>query len=137
MRPLVHTLPLKLTLLPLLALLLVLGPFLHGHLGTSHVQGFHLDGLHVVAADHPAGVMQQASFGNDESPALGVARSLPKTDDEGLGDVLAAAVLLLLLCRLLPLVTPGRRPPGVAPRAACRYAPGSPPPALAPPVLTA
>lgn len=130
--------PLKLGLLTVLAILLALSPFLHGHLGASHVQGFHLDGLQ--QALHPASVdaIQQAGISQDESPALGVPSTLPKGDDEGSRPVPSGAALLVLLALLLPRQRARQpRPAFHTPVPARRHAAGWPPPALAPPRLNA
>lgn len=128
---------LKLGLLIALGTLLALGPFLHGHLGTSHVQGFHIDGL--AQALHPVSgnAFQQAGANQDESPALGVPSSLPKGDDEGSRPLPAAAALLVLLTLLLPRQqTRQARPSFTLPIPLRRHAAGWPPPALAPPFLS-
>ena len=69
--------------------LLALSPFLHGHLGASHVSGFHVDGLDVShsaqAAETPALVSIHVSAhaaSEEESPALGVSVSLPQAGDD-------------------------------------------------------
>lgn len=117
--------------------LLALAPFLHGHLGASHVSGFHVDGVdvahNVAMQDASAGASVHA-WEEEESPAMGVAVTLPQTGD----DVqLPMGVLLFWLWALLPRPA---QPPGfclrpvvarLAPRA---YQPGWPPPALAPPL---
>jgi len=97
----------------LLAGLLALGPFLHGHVGASHQTGFHLDGVHAVQTSHPTGVFTFQTP-DDESPALGVAASLPHPEDEGLPDL--ALALLMAVLPLLPLLRqvlphPGRLRP--------------------------
>ena len=111
--------------------LLALGPFLHIHVGVSHESGFHLDGMHAVHDTVPAGTSaMQAS--DDESPALGVAASLPHPEDEALGLLgmaLLVTMLPLLPRRRLPLPCAQRNP---APTCS-RYRAGLPPPCLAPP----
>lgn len=117
--------------------LLALGPFLHGHLGASHISGFHVDGLHAV--NHPAepGLSPSMSALDDESPALGVATSLPKSDDDG-RVLLSAALLLAFVLGLMPHRSSLRlRPAAADPPAVHAYRDGWPPPALAPPALTA
>lgn len=117
----------------LLAGLLALGPFLHGHFGASHDTGFHLDGVHAVHAaqvtDLPG--LSALQSPDQESPALGVANSLPHSDDKSLPDLawtlLLMAVLPLLLHRSLP------RPGWAGPPAGPWYRAGLPPPCLAPP----
>ncbi|TXI74466.1 MAG: hypothetical protein E6Q49_01770 [Limnohabitans sp.] len=114
----------------LLAGLLALGPFLHGHFGASHDTGFHLDGVHAVHASAPTVMALQSP--QDESPALGVAASIPQSEDESLPDLawnLLMAVLPLL--SLLGVALP--RPDRARPPAGTRYRPGLPPPCLAPP----
>ncbi len=127
---------LKRGLMTVLIGLVSLGPFLHGHLGTSHVSGFHVDGLHAVAHADEAGSVHSMSAVDDESPALGVAASLPKSDDGHL--LLPAALLLACVLCLLPHQSSLRiRPAATDPQAARAYRDGWPPPALAPPALTA
>ena len=121
--------------------LLALSPFLHGHLGASHVSGFHVDGLDVShsaqAAETPALVSIHVSAhaaSEEESPALGVSVSLPQAGD----DVhLAAGIVGFLLWVWLAkkvLAHRVRRTPLLAQVAPRTYPPGWPPPALAPPL---
>ena len=125
--------------------LLALSPFLHGHLGASHVSGFHVDGLDLghsaqggaQGAGSPAQVSVHAwshAASEEESPALGVSVSLPQTGD----DVhLATGIIGFLLWAWLAKKVLAHRvrctPPlaQVAPRT---YQSGWPPPALAPPL---
>lgn len=117
--------------------LLALAPFLHGHLGASHVSGFHLDGVHAVTHSNETGSALGMRAVDDESPALGVATSLPKPDDDS-KLLLQAAWLLAAVLGLLPrLVLLRIRPSTAEPRAVHAYHDGWPPPALAPPLLTA
>lgn len=116
--------------------LLTLGPFLHGHLGASHVSGFHLDGIHAVVHASDAGSVLSMRSVDDESPALGVATSLPKPDDDG-KLLLQAAWLLAAVLGLLPRLIHLRVQPSAAePRTVHAYHDGWPPPALAPPLLS-
>lgn len=116
--------------------LLALGPFLHGHLGASHVSGFHVDGMHAVAHAGDTGAVLSMSALDDESPALGVATSLPKPDDDS--KLLQAALLLACALCLLPRLSTLRiRPAATDPQAARTYRDGWPPPALPPPHLSA
>lgn len=111
--------------------LLALGPFLHSHFGASHDTGFHLDGIHAVHT-HAAPDLSALQTGDEESPALGVAASLPQPEDEGLtlpGMALLLVLLPLLLQRSLPVTRARPRP---APLPAL-YRAGLPPPCLAPP----
>ncbi len=122
-----------------LALLLSLGPFLHGHLGGSHVTGFHLDGVDAAAhaSADPHGNLQAQP--DQESPAIGVEASLSKSekDSESSRAGLHLAVLPIgrqapkVLARVIP--SPAFAPPACAPL----YAVGLPPPSLAPPSLHA
>ncbi len=117
--------------------LLALGPFLHSHLGASHVSGFHVDGMHAVANNDAVDTAYSLRAVDDESPALGVATSLPKPDDDG-SLLLQAALLLAAVLGLLPrLVLLRIRPSAAEPRPVHAYRDGWPPPALAPPLLTA
>lgn len=112
--------------------LLALGPFLHSHLGASHDTGFHLDGVHPVHKHAPHD-MSAVQTSHEESPALGVAASLPHPEDEVFG-LLGFA----LLAAVLPLLSPCRQ---LLPRPHCWLAPASqlyqaglPPPCQAPPI---
>jgi hypothetical protein len=117
--------------------LLALAPFLHGHLGASHVSGFHVDGLDLShsAQGTEAPVMLSAhAASEEESPALGVSVSLPQAGDDvhlavGIVGFLLWAWLAkkVLACRVC--CTPTRPQP-----APSTYPPGWPPPALAPPL---
>lgn len=111
--------------------LLALGPFLHGHVGASHDTGFHLDGVHAVHALGATDV-RATQTGHDESPAMGVATSLPHPEDKTF-DLLAWALLLAVLALLphphLPLPQ-AQRDRGLTRRL---YRAGLPPPSLAPP----
>ena len=123
--------PLRRWLTLLMVGLLALGPFLHSHFGASHDTGFHLDGVHAVHASVPAD-MRAMQASDDESPALGVAASLPHPEDEGwglLGLAMLVAVLALPVQRRWPLPRARRilRPLDRL------YRPGLPPPGLAPP----
>ena len=118
--------------------LLSIGPFLHSHVGASVVSGFHLDGVRSVQVNDTAGApaaLHSLSVNDDESPALGVATSLPNSDQDHLciGDIgswLAAVLLVRLLC--LPQRARWAWPWATLART---YQAGWPPPALAPPVL--
>jgi len=128
---------LKRVVMAVLIGLLGLGPFLHGHFGASHISGFHVDGMHAVAHSDEAATAHSLRAMDDESPALGVATSLPKPDDEGnllLQTILLLAAVLGLLPRLILLRI---RPWAAEPRTVHAYRDGWPPPALAPPLLTA
>jgi hypothetical protein len=119
----------------LLAGLLALGPFLHGHFGASHDTGFHLDGVHAVHAAQVAALpgLSALQSPDEESPALGVANTLPHSDDKSLPD-LAWVLLLMAVLPLLPLLQRALPHPGWA-RAPSGplYRAGLPPPCLAPP----
>jgi hypothetical protein len=117
--------------------LLALGPFLHGHIGASHISGFHVDGLHAISHPAETGHAHSLNAADDESPALGVATSLPKPDDDG-SLLLHAALLLALVLGLRPHQPALRlRPCAADPHTVHAYHDGWPPPALAPPALTA
>lgn len=129
---------LSLGLVVLLIGLLAIGPFLHSHVGASVVSGFHMDGVRSLPLSGPgdaAASVHSLTVNDDESPALGVATSLPKSDPSQLcvGDItalLAAALLACLIAR--PLRLRPLCPQFVAVRT---YQAGWPPPALAPPTL--
>lgn len=119
--------------------LLALGPFLHSHLGVSRVSGFHVDGMHAVdhTNENEVGSAPSLRAADDESPALGVVTSLPKPDDDG-NLLLQAALLLAAVLGLLPrLILLRIRRSAAEPRTVHAYHDGWPPPALAPPLLTA
>ena len=129
---------LSLGLVVLLIGLLAIGPFLHSHVGASVVSGFHIDGVRSLPLGGPADAatsVHSLNVNDDESPALGVATSLPKSDPSQLcvGDITALLAAALLACltaqahRLQPV-----RPQAVPVRT---YQAGWPPPALAPPTL--
>lgn len=115
----------------LLAGLLALAPFLHGHIGISHESGFHIDGLH--ALHHPGHDAQPSlQAPDDESPALGVATVRPPSED---GNTLWWPLALLLVLPLLPLLAQAPAPTQhVRVRGRALYRVGLPPPSLAPPV---
>lgn len=116
----------------LIAGVLTLGPFLHGHVGNSHESGFHLDGVHALHAHDVPSVKQQWA-GDEESPALGVAESLPQSADQGLHGLLLGFVLAVLPMLLL---SPALCLPAARHHTLLRplYRAGLPPPSLAPPV---
>ena len=131
-------LQLRLGLVALLMGLLAMGPFLHSHIGASVVSGFHMDGVRSLPLTDTAdaSALPSLQVSDDESPALGVATSLPKSDPSSLcvGDItalLAAALLACLVC--LPRQSPAARPWALPVRT---YQAGWPPPALAPPALS-
>ncbi len=121
--------------------LLALAPFLHGHLGPSHVSGFHVDGLDLSHSAQAAETLATVSVhvsghtaSEEESPALGVSVSLPQTGEDL---HLATGIVPFLLWVWLTPKVPSRRvrrtPPQVQ-AAPSTYPPGWPPPALAPPL---
>jgi hypothetical protein len=122
--------------------LLALSPFLHGHLGASHVSGFHVDGLDV---SHSAQVAETSALlsvhvsahtaSEEESPALGVSVSLPQAgDDVHLATGISGFLLWAWLAKKV-LAHRVRRTPPLAQVAPRTYQSGWPPPALAPPAL--
>lgn len=117
--------------------LLALAPFLHGHLGASHVRGFHVDGLdlsHSAPVAETSVLLLAHATSEEESPALGVSMTLPQTVD----DVHPFTGLVVFwLCAWLAgqvLAHRVRRTPLLAQAAPRTYLPGWPPPALAPPL---
>jgi hypothetical protein len=117
--------------------LLALAPFLHGHLGASHVSGFHVDGVdvaHKVSSQAAFGSSSDHALDDEDSPALGVSESLPQTG----GDaplVWTLVAMLLWVCLAHAAQTSGLRLRLVVARLAPRaYQSGWPPPALAPPL---
>jgi hypothetical protein len=121
-------------LLAALALLLSLGPFLHGHLGASHVTGFHLDKVDVVAhASAHDGIQAQP---DQDSPAIGVDTSLSKDEKDSPADRVSLSLALLPTCIPAPTAQTSASPkPALTPSSAPLYAVGLPPPALAPPSI--
>lgn len=117
--------------------LLALSPFLHGHLGASHVSGFHVDGLDLnhsaQTSETPAWVSAHTAS-EEESPAMGVSVSLPQTgDDVHLATAIVGFLLWVWLAqKALALCV--RRMPSLAQGAPRTYQCGWPPPALAPPL---
>lgn len=121
--------------LALLALL-ALGPFLHAHWGQASRGGFHMDGAvvhqHAVNAD----VSVLSADDEHESPAVGVASSLPrgaeKTPSATDVSLWVCGLLLAVLLPRMPLRLTARVP---APPLARRTRHNWPPLALAPPTL--
>ncbi|MGV0960978.1 MAG: hypothetical protein ACOYB1_14200 [Limnohabitans sp.] len=117
--------------------LLGLAPFLHGHVGASHVSGFHVDGMdvsHSLATEGLSAQWAAHTASEEESPAMGVAVSLPQpADDAGL--LVGIAGFLLWAWFVAPVqVQRVRRALLVRLPLPCTYQPGWPPPALAPPL---
>jgi hypothetical protein len=130
-------------ILATLALLLALGPFLHGHFGSAHLTGFHLDGLDALEHLHSTGPLEQANPYDIESPAVGVAIAVSRFEEpgspasdlaliDGLLTTLLASLTLALAATPAVLLCWRRVPAGAGPAHA---RPGAPPPALAPPAL--
>jgi hypothetical protein len=119
--------------------LLALSPFLHGHLGASHVSGFHVDGLdlsHNVSDAATATWVSAHAVSEEESPALGVSVSLPlpqSGDDVHLAMSIVGFWLWLWLAKKL-LAHGVRRTPSRPEPVPGIYQSGWPPPALAPPL---
>lgn len=125
--------------------LLALSPFLHGHLGASHVSGFHVDGLDL---NHSAQTSETPAWGavhvsadvsahtasEEESPALGVSVSLPQTGDDVYLVTGIVGFLLWVWLAQKALALCVRRMPPLAQGAPRTYQCGWPPPALAPPL---
>ena len=125
-----------------LTVLLALGPFLHAHYGASHVSGLHMDGMDVAHVMH-AHDLSEVTFQNDadeESAAVGVVTSYPRELQLDVSDVewisIATAWLLFIAGAITSFIPSHLR---VSFKRVVRhlYAPGSPPPTLAPPVLMA
>lgn len=121
--------------------LLALAPFLHGHLGASHVSGFHVDGLDLSHSAQGAEALAKAqamlsahAASEEESAALGVSVSLPQAgDDVHLATAIVGFLLWLWLAKkvLAHWVRRMRPAPETPPST---YQSGWPPPALAPPL---
>jgi len=84
---------LSLWLISLLMGLLALGPFLHAHYGASWMTGFHLSGLPasarvalpITGAEANPNVPVLSPSHEEESPAVGVAPSMPRGSGSGSG----------------------------------------------------
>lgn len=120
--------------------LLSIGPFLHSHVGASVVSGFHMDGVRSLTSvsagsTDASAALPSFSVNDNESPALGVGTSLPKSDQDSLcvGDLTAVLAAVLLASLVCPPQRTRRAWPSAAP--ARTYQAGWPPPALAPPYL--
>lgn len=131
---------LSLWLISLLMGLLALGPFLHAHYGASLTSGFHINGLQAVTMAPTPG---QATDGSvlslpteQDSPAVGVVTSLPRTEADAFTpdttNVVLFSFLVLSILHRLPSAWPWNP---VAPAAITRlFQAGCPPPAHAPPL---
>jgi len=79
---------LSLWLISLLMGLLALGPFLHAHYGASGATGFHVNGLEAVALTQtPVRLTDSTTLSlpsEQESPAVGVVTSLPRSEADPL-----------------------------------------------------
>ena len=79
---------LSLWLISLLMGLLALGPFLHAHYGASRTTGFHINGLQAVVVKQASGRSTQTPAlslpTEQESPAVGVVASLPRSEADPL-----------------------------------------------------
>ena len=115
--------------------LLALGPFLHAHWGQANRAGFHMDGvsLHHHASGPDASVL--SADDEHESPAVGVAGSLPRGAEKtpSAGDI-DLWVCGLLLAVLIPFTSPHRRTHPRVHRLARKRRSNWPPLALAPPI---
>jgi hypothetical protein len=117
--------------------LLGLTPFLHGHLGASHVSGFHVDGLdvsHSLATEGLSAQWTVHTATDEESPAMGVAVSLPQPADDAALWVGIAGFLLWAWFVCPVQVRRFWRAPLLRLPLPRTYQPGWPPPALAPPL---
>ena len=132
--------------LAVLALLLALGPFLHGHFGRAHATGFHLDGLDVLEHLHVPATTEQAVPFDLESPAVGVAVAAFRSDEFADPDarsvspashpaltsrLMVWAVIVLAALHATRRLRRAWTPPRPLARRPAR--PGLPPPTLAPP----
>jgi hypothetical protein len=114
--------------------LLALGPFLHAHWGQANRGGFHMDGAvvhhHAASADAPV----MGADDEHESPAVGVAGSLPRGAEKtpSLGDV-QLWVCSVLLAVLVAPAPPRERAPIRQRQPVRRTRANWPPLALAPP----
>lgn len=123
---------------------LALGPFLHAHYGHMQVTGFHVNGLEsVTPATHISPPSDQLSFTlsvEPESPAVGVAASLPRFEEsESSSDTDPEHLNLVLLgffnCRLMAFIShPLAWVPLFLEQVLGAFQAGAPPPAQAPPL---
>ena len=123
-----------------LVALLAIGPFLHAHYGASLTSGFHINGLQAVTMTSTPG---QSADGpvlslptEQDSPAVGVVTSLPRTEADAFTPdttnvVLFSFVVLSVLHRL-PIAWPCQE--AALPVIARWLQAGCPPPAHAPPL---
>lgn len=123
---------------------LALGPFLHAHYGHMEVTGFHVNGLESVSLTTPnSAPSDQRSFTlpvEPESPAVGVATSMPRfeeieTHGDAQPDQLGMNLLGVFDFKALTLVAaPLAWVPVFRSQWAGAFQAGSPPPSLAPPL---
>jgi hypothetical protein len=133
----------SLWLATLLMGVLALGPFLHAHYGHMQVTGFHVNGLESVTPVSPiSSPSDQLTFtlpADPESPAVGVATSLPRFEEsESIEDAFPEhsnwALMDFFSCRLLALVSPPLAwVPLFFEQVLGSFQAGAPPPAQAPP----
>ena len=127
-------------LISLLMCLLALGPFLHAHYGASLTSGFHINGLQAVTMTPTPG---QATDGpvlslptEQDSPAVGVVTSLPRTEADAFTpdttNVVLFSFLVLSVLHRLPSAWPWKE--AILPVTARWLQAGCPPPAHAPPL---
>ena len=123
--------------MPILMGLLALGPFLHAHYGSSHSQGFHVDGLAQLGAVHERldfSVLTQDT--EEESAALGVTTSHARQAFGDFDDASTSClfVVFVLFAALALCISPRLQRARKLSAPHRTYAPGFPPPALAPPI---
>ena len=117
--------------------LLALGPFLHAHYGASWTTGFHVNGLQAVVITPTASIdTPTLSLPTEqESPAVGVVASLPRSEADSLASEMPPVVILsLIVLSLLPALRSAWPWNPAAPAVIRRFfQAGCPPPAHAPP----
>lgn len=123
---------------------LALGPFLHAHYGHMQVTGFHVNGLESVSLGTPnPALTDQLTFTlpvEPESPAVGVAASLPRfeeSDTQGDTQPDPLDIKLLGIFEFKPWSLLAAKPPWVPASRGLwtgAFQAGSPPPAHAPPL---
>ena len=127
-------------LISLLMGLLALGPFLHAHYGATGATGFHVNGLQAVVVTQASGRSTQTPTlslpTEQESPAMGVVTSLPRSEAEPITPDNAMAIgpsfLALSILHRVPSTWFGAL--GEHPTSGRIFRVGLPPPAHAPPI---
>ncbi len=119
--------------------LLALGPFLHAHYGASQATGFHVNGLQAVGMTQTPGKVSDTPVlslpTEQESPAVGVVTSLPRSEADSFSPDTAHVLLLsqVVLGVSQRLMLAASWPSTRKPIDSRIFKAGFPPPAHAPP----